>query len=275
MNRKFSRIHRSGRRASSFEAAHHVCPGDYAEARRWCQLVDKSKVNKWLQSVQSWLLPPVCVLCGDQGEDCGLCAGCRAGLPWQSNACTTCALPLAIGELCGRCLDRRPRHDEAVAVFKFEPPVDALIRRLKFGGDLACARLLGLLMAEGIGRRSGPLPEAIVPVPLHRARLATRGYNQALELARPVAAMLGLPIDHACCARIRATAEQTGLSAAARSENLRNAFVADYLPAGDIAIVDDVMTTGHTVDALVRVMRQAGVARVRVWVCARATMQPE
>lgn len=237
--------------------------------------MDNSIVYKWLQIAQSWLLPPICLLCGARGEEDGLCAGCRAGLPWQSNACIACALPLASGEWCGRCLDHRPLHDEACAAFDYAYPVDALIRRLKFNGDLACARLLGLLMAERLRRWLPSLPEAVVPVPLHRARLARRGYNQALELARPVAAALGLPIDYACCARVRATLEQTGLSAVARRENLRAAFAADYCPGRDIAIVDDVMTTGHTVDALVRVLRQAGVERVRVWVCARALPHPE
>jgi ComF family protein len=241
--------------------------------------VDKSIVNNWLQTIQSWLLPPICVLCGARGEDCGLCAGCRAGLPWQANACTACALPLASGDLCGQCLRHPPVRDETVAIFGYAPPVDALVRRIKFNGDLACVRLLGLLMAEGVLRRLPGMPDVhvpdlIVPVPLHRSRLAKRGYNQAAELARPLARILGVPLDIAGCVRKRATAEQSGLDAAARALNLRDAFAARRRFPADIAIVDDVMTTGHTVDALARVLKQAGADRVRVWVCARALPPP-
>jgi ComF family protein len=233
------------------------------------------KVYEWLIIAQSWLLPPFCLLCDARGEACGLCAGCRAELPWQTNACVGCALPLAGGTVCGHCLERKPVRDEVLAVFDYAPPVDTLIQRAKFGGDLACARLLGLLMAEGIMRRSPSLPAVLVPVPLHRGRLATRGYNQALELARPVARALRVPIDPACCTRVRATAGQPGLNAAARGENLRGAFAAGGRPADDIAIIDDVMTTGHTVDALARVLKHAGATRVRVWICARALMQQD
>ncbi len=237
--------------------------------------MDNSIVNKWIENVQSWWLPPVCVLCGARGETGGLCAGCRHGLPWQSNACRRCALPLASGEVCGRCLARPPPRDEALAVFDYGPPVDALIRRVKFNSDLACTRVLGLLMVEGVLRRcpgapADAWPDRIVPVPLHRRRLATRGYNQAVELARPLARHLNLPLEIEACLRLRETAEQSGLDAAARAANLRDAFFARSVIDGDIAIVDDVMTTGHTVDALARVLRQAGAARVRVWVCARA-----
>ncbi len=235
-------------------------------------------INKWLQIAQSWLLPPICLLCGVRGEDSGLCAACRAELPWQSNACIACALPLARGELCGQCLQRRPSRDESFAVFDYAPPIDALIQRVKFNGDLACARLLGHLMVEGIQRRQPSLPRALIPVPLHRGRLASRGYNQALELARPIARALHLPIEYACVTRIRATAEQSGLGAAARGDNLRDAFVVRHRDGNrigdDVAIIDDVMTTGHTVDALAGVLKRAGVRHVRVWVCARALLQP-
>lgn len=170
-------------------------------------------------------------------------------------------------------------RDEAIAVFDYAPPIDALIQRAKFSGDLACARLLGLLMAEGIRRRQPSLPQTLIPVPLHRGRLATRGYNQALELARPIARALRLPIEPACVARVRATAEQTGLSAKARGDNLRDAFAVRHRDRNrigdDVAIIDDVMTTGHTVDALADAMKQSGVRRVRVWVCARAVLHQQ
>lgn len=156
-------------------------------------------------------------------------------------------------------------------MFDYASPVDHLIHRLKFRGALACGRLLGTLLATGLADRvRDDLPQCIVPVPLHRSRLAVRGYNQAMELARPVARRLGVPLDPYCCTRRRATMEQSALDAADRAANLRGAFVVSRCPGDDIAIIDDVMTTGHTVAALALALRQAGVGRIRVWVCARA-----
>lgn len=236
-----------------------------------CQLVNRQKIYNWLKAIQYDCLPPICRLCGGRGLSCGLCTGCISELPWQPPSCTSCALPLAAGSLCGRCARSRPRHEQAVAIFEYAPPIDALIQRVKFNDDLCSARLLGMLMAEGIRRRGAALPELLIPVPLHPRRFAQRGYNQATELTRPIARMLRLPVDQTCCIRIRETVAQSGLSAAERRTNLQNAFAARYRAAGDVAIVDDVMTTGTTVDALVLALQRAGVERVRVWVCARAS----
>lgn len=233
--------------------------------------MDKQKVYKCLKIAQSWVLPPLCLLCGARGEDSGLCAGCLGDLPRLSHACSTCALPITDGDLCGPCANRLPIQDEAIALFHYASPIDMLIRRLKFEGDLACARLLGLLMAAGLGMRGVSLPDCLVPVPLHRRRLAVRGFNQALELARPIAGALEIPLDYTCCRRVRATTEQSGLSADARRVNLHDAFAVSGCPANDVAIIDDVMTTGQTIDALAHALKAAGVARVRVWVCARAS----
>ncbi len=159
-----------------------------------------------------------------------------------------------------------------ICPFDYAAPLDHLIQRMKFGGDLACARLLGQLMTERIARSVSRPPELIVPMPLHRRRLAARGFNQAFELARPIARRLALPIDTAACVRHRATAEQSTLAAAERRGNVEGAFsVRRPLPAS-VAIVDDVLTTGSTALALMAELRRAGVSRIVLWVCARAAL---
>jgi ComF family protein len=131
--------------------------------------------------------------------------------------------------------------------------------------------LLGRLLAEHLRGREAPLPGLIVPVPLHRQRLRERGFNQALELARTVAAHLGVTLEPHCCTRVRATGAQTELTARERRTNVRGAFRMEApLAARHVAILDDVVTTGSTVQEVARVLASAGAERIEVWACARA-----
>jgi ComF family protein len=180
-------------------------------------------------------------------------------------------VPLAAGEVCGGCLQAPPAYDEAVAVFDYIEPAGAMIQRLKFGGNLAYARTLGKIMANELIRRGVRRPRLLIPVPLHPARLIARGFNQAVELARPLVDRLGLAMERSCCVRTRATAEQTRLDAAARRRNVRNAFrVIRAMEGMDVAVIDDVMTTGSTLEAVAQALKRAGARRVAVWACARA-----
>jgi ComF family protein len=172
--------------------------------------------------------------------------------------------------VCGECLRRPPPLDAVCATFLYGFPVDRLLPRLKFHGDLAAGRLLAAAMAATCVDM--PRPDALLPLPLARARLRRRGYDQALELARPLARALDIPLLDRVLLRRRDTAPQSTLDAVARRRNLRGAFV---VPAGaglpaQVALVDDVMTTGATLHAAARALRRAGVARVDAWVCARA-----
>lgn len=170
---------------------------------------------------------------------------------------------------CGMCLRQPPPLTETHAVFAYGPPLDRLLPRLKFHQDLAAGRVLAGLMAGVLADVARP--QALIPLPLHRARLRRRGYDQALELARPLARGLGLPLVETALFRQRETAPQSRLDAAARRRNLRDAFAvrpeAD-LPA-HIVLVDDVMTTGATLHAAAQALRRAGAVRVDAWVCAR------
>jgi len=209
-----------------------------------------------------------CVLCGDRTRGGLICAACDADLPrLPAERCPQCALPAFGGQLCGACLKRPPAFERCEAVFSYGFPLDALIRHCKYAG----AQELAALFAEALAARLAdrPLPELIVPMPLHPARLRERGFNQSLEIARRLATRLDLPCQHAC-QRQRDTPPQAGLDLKARRRNLRGAFVCDEALAGKrIALLDDVMTSGSSLNELAKAARRAGAVEVDVWVVAR------
>lgn len=228
------------------------------------------KVDGCLAAPMPWLFALRCMVCGEPGaHGRDLCVACHATLPWQGPACLRCALPMPQPGTCGQCLQSPPPLGEAHAVFDYAFPLDRLLPRLKFHRDFAAGRVLVQCMTDRLP--SLPRPDAVIPIPLHRARLRGRGYDQALELARPLARALGIPLlDRALRRRMR-TRAQSRLDADARQRNLRDAFHVDAriaLPA-HVVLVDDVMTTGATLHAAARVLQRAGVQRVDAWVCAR------
>lgn len=231
-------------------------------------------VYNCLERLLNGLYPPLCILCGaGLAGEIDFCAGCHADLPWLGHSCPGCASPLvAAGTAvhCGRCQRRPPPFERAVAALRYEFPADRLVQSFKFEGRLSYGASLGRLLAECIAAGSEELPECLVPVPLHPARLAERGYNQAQELSRAVAKRLRMPIAAGLARRRRPTAMQTGLDAAARRRNVRDAFEIRGRPPRSVAIVDDVLTTASTVGELARALRAAGAARIEVWALARA-----
>lgn len=223
------------------------------------------------------LWPARCLACAEAGHRRhDLCAACLATLPWNHHACAHCAIPLPVApaqpqgpQVCGDCLQRPPPLQATRAAFVYGAPLDRLLPRFKFHHDLAAGRLLAQLMAHALD--AAERPQALLPVPLHHARLRSRGYDQALELAKPLSRALRVPLLHDALVRARATAQQSQLDAAQRRRNLRRAFVVDgrvALPA-HVALVDDVMTTGATLHAAATALKRAGIARVDAWVCAR------
>lgn len=239
--------------------------------RSRCQPPCTARVYRWGNRLLDILFPPHCRLCGDPAAAAfRLCRPCEQDLPWLGSTCSRCARPVPASATCGRCQRRPPAFDQATALFHYRPPVDYLLKRLKFSGELAIAPLLADLLAESLSTGAIPLPDALVPVPLHRGRLRERGFNQATLLAARLGRQLGLPVATQLCARRRATEPQSLLSPAARRLNLRRAFAVCDRPPAHVAIVDDVMTTGHTAGELARTLKQAGAQRVDVWVIARA-----
>jgi ComF family protein len=229
-------------------------------------------VNGRWRALGSWLWPGTCLLCRaaiDAGGN--FCAGCRADLPWISTACPRCAMPSASSAVaCGACQRKKPASDQAYAALRYTAPVDRLIVGLKYNRRFDLAQALGDLLSTRL-QRLHERPDIILPVPLHSARLRERGYNQALEIARVVAKRLDIPLHAHAARRTRATATQTALPLKQRAGNVRNAFTVSAELAGQhVAVVDDVMTSGHTVNALAKALRRAGVKKVSVWVVARA-----
>ena len=231
-------------------------------------------LNNWLANIQDWLLPSLCPACGATVEiGQRLCRGCTQTLPVLRHACPRCAKPYEHADIrgeCGACQRRPPAFSRSIALYRYAPPVDHFIRELKFHHQLGLARLLGENLAERLA--SETRPDRIIPIPLHRTRLRERGYNQALEVARPVARALAVPLDFQILQRVRATTPQTGLAVAARRKNVRDAFRlrdSNSLRGQHLALVDDVMTTGSTAQAAAKCLRAGGADQVEIWVVAR------
>ena len=232
-------------------------------------------VDGWFARIGRMLLPSRCLICneaGSGGHD--LCVDCQRALPWNRSCCARCGLPMPEPvAACGTCLKKPPPLDRVHAAFRYGFPVDRLEQRFKFHHDLAAGRELSDAMRSMLanGMVDGERPQAIIAVPLHPKRLRQRGYNQSLELARPLSKAFAIPLLHDVLRRVRDIAPQSGLGAFARRRNPRGAFavaVDKTLPA-HVVLVDDVMTTGATLHECARTLKRAGVQRVDAWVAAR------
>ena len=229
----------------------------------------------------SWL-PRQCILCSAPSGALNCCAGCRGDLPWIESPCMRCGAPLPpdyYGDACARCRVTTPAIDRVVSALIYEYPVDRLVTLAKFQARPDSARVLGELLGLHLHARQAAgllnLPDLILPVPLHRLRLARRGFNQALEIARPVARALGLPLVADACLRKRHTVEQTRLTGLDRSRNTSDAFCAlTDLTGQHVAVIDDVVTTGSTVEAMALALQAAGTKRIQIWSVARTPNQP-
>jgi ComF family protein len=219
------------------------------------------------------LLPQDCFLCAAPGSGSLLCSSCTLSLPRLTpERCPVCALPTPGSSVCGACLHRTPHFDATQAVYCYEFPVDSLIQSLKYAHRLASADFLGQMLAQlsTLWR-----PDLILPVPLSAARLAHRGFNQALEIARPLARAIGVPLEVSRIHRHRDTTPQASLPWKERAENIRHAFECEIdLTGKSILVVDDVMTTGATLNELARTLKAHGAARVENRVLARALKDP-
>jgi ComF family protein len=228
---------------------------------------------RWLRT----LFPGACLLCDaplPAGQDLDLCTHCRDALPWIVDPCQRCGLPLPAGvhDTCAECRAHPPPWTAAVAPLRYEGPAAVWVRRCKDDLGMVEGRTLGLLLADAAaaacsGRAS---PDLLVPVPLTLGRLAWRGHNQAVALAVPLAARLGVPLARAGARRTRRTPSQRGLRRAERQHNLTGVFAIRRDVAGlRVGIVDDVLTTGATAAELSRALLAAGALEVHVFCAAR------
>ncbi len=221
-----------------------------------------------LKSLANALLPQSCVLCGDPANDT-LCPGCCGDLPvLAAPRCPICALPTPLGNICGGCLAEPPHFDATLACFAYDYPLDRLLQSLKYAGGLQLAAFFGRALA-GLAAPGGDL---MLPVPLHRSRLAERGYNQALEIARGPARKWAVPLDPWCIERRVQGRNQADLPWRERSKNVRKAFgvrAKSSLDGQHVLLVDDVMTTGATLNELARLLKRNGASKVTNCVVAR------
>lgn len=227
------------------------------------------------------LLPTSCALCGATGNKL-ICLGCREQFFSASTPrCIQCAIPLASHrqqQRCGNCLSSRPNFDHTIVAVNYSAPFDQLVLGLKFGHRLPLAKLFSDLLRDAILQETQRhLPDLLCPVPLGIRRLAERGFNQSLEIARPLSVHLGIALHTQLIHRNRETAQQSSLHPDERHKNVRNAFVLDHLAIDlikgkHIAIIDDVMTTGTTLNEIAGLLKRFGAAKVSAFVFARTPL---
>ena len=235
------------------------------------------KVNRtWKRLQRGFPCPGICYLCAGalKQDDLFICAPCKNDLPLNACACPVCALPVTRhGVICSSCLHAKSRPiGNTFALFRYMFPVNRLIQDMKFHARIEVAAFLGYWMAQFACAEDLPMPQCLIPVPLHKSRVAERGYNQALEIARIAGSILGIPVSHNLCDRIINTPPQSAVSAVLRGRNLKGAFALSKNCASlpeHVVIIDDVITTGATVNELARVLRDGGIERVDVWASAR------
>ena len=239
----------------------------------------------WRERLLEGLFPSTCGVCGAPvGAGGAVCAGCLADLPRVAAPCPRCGEPETAADLCARCQRHAPRLDRLHAPWRYAWPLDCLILARKHADDATAARVLRELARRAAGEMTDamadpqpgvpPGPDCVVPVPLHPERYRERGFNQALELAQEVARRLQAPLAPRLVVRVRATESQQGLGRRERHRNVARAFAlrpgAELPEAAYVLLVDDVATTGATLDALAEVLYAAGALRVEALTLARA-----
>lgn len=229
--------------------------------------------HKIASIAQRLRLPAICALCNQYHHGrSAICTECQLHLIPVGPACYHCALPLPEGDflVCGHCCKKKPYIDQAIAAYRFEEPLRTLLHEFKYHEGLYLCSFLTTLIVNALPEEATKT-QCLIPVPMHPKRLQQRGFNQAAELTKQLGRLLKLPYDLTHCKKILNTAPQASLNAEQRQKNLRHAFHADPLPYQHITLVDDLLTTGSTVNELAKQLKKQGVNRVDVWCCARVT----
>ena len=213
--------------------------------------------------------PAICQLCAGDSQHLAFCPSCQAQLPWLPDQhCPCCAIPTLDGKLCGQCLKSPPAFDHVTAAFLYCDSLAELIPSAKFGARWSLLPALAELLRQKVDDL--PRPGCLVALPLHPRRLQERGFNQAHEIAAPLAEKLHIPLANHVLQRSRDTEHQARLSEKARHRNMRGAFHAtEEARDRHIVLIDDVMTTGASLDAAARALKKTGARRVDAWVLAR------
>ena len=216
-----------------------------------------------------------CVLCGSMSRDGLWCKTCDAVLPYFNTPhCPVCALPNPTSEVCGHCVTQPPLFNRTTAVFSYTFPLDKLIQAMKYREQLALAHAFAKKLAQQINK--GELPDYVVPMPLHPAKLRERGFNQSLLIAAAITRELNLKLLPNACRRLRDTPPQSALPWKERNKNVRNAFSCEMDLSGKrVALVDDVLTSGASLNALADAVSEKGAIQINTWVVARTLPRSE
>ncbi len=208
------------------------------------------------------------MLCkASDGGHLAICEACSNSLPWTQASCPQCALPSVHGEICGNCIASPPDFDYSSALFSYAYPINLMLQRYKYGQALHIAQTFADLMIQ---RFNLSQHSVIIPMPLHKSRLQERGFNQALEIARIISRHSGLELNMSACKRIKPSPPQASLSLKDRVKNMKNAFECSQKFDGlNVVLLDDVMTTGATLNSLAKTVKQAGANQVSCIVVAR------
>lgn len=211
-----------------------------------------------------------CLICREPGHSNNICKICRDQLPRNNPACYYCANPVS-ATVCGQCILVQPSY-RLIAPFRYDNPLDKLVYQLKFNASLAHAKLFGEILSCELEEyyHQHILPEVIIPIPLSKNRLRERGFNQCLEIARVLARHYSLPIDSQVCQRKRHTNAQARLAFKARKENIRQAFHVEKNNYRYVVLLDDVVTTGSTINEVANSCIRSGIEKVDVWSVTRA-----
>lgn len=230
----------------------------------------RQKINS---IAQHFRLPVVCVLCHHYHQGFhAVCDPCKNQFTAIKHPCEICSLPLtdASFAICGHCIKQRPVFDKVLTAYSFEDPLRTLLHEFKYQKGLYLRSFLIKLILDAQNKQT-PVPDCLIPVPLHPQRLRQRGFNQAAELAKGLAKQSGIPCDLAICTKIINTQPQVGLNREERRKNLRLSFAVKPCSYRHIVLIDDLLTTGSTADELANLFKKQGVERVDVWCCARTS----
>ena len=219
------------------------------------------------------IFPNKCLLCHQNlSPHKEFCRHCHKTLPFNAIACPVCAAIVSLPVRCGQCLSCKPFFDSSLSVFEFTEPVSRFIYKFKYHHQFNLGKTLSLELAAAIEAQKNELPDLIIPVPLHRKRLRQRGFNQSAMIARHVAKKLKIPFKNNYLIRHKFSVPQIELSAKQRRQAVNNAFaVKNKQRYKHIALVDDVVTTTHTVNQAAKALKKTGTQFVSVWSLARNT----
>ncbi|MFW5451228.1 MAG: ComF family protein [Methylophagaceae bacterium] len=230
--------------------------------------VCRHKITHQLLQLYSNLMPSPCLLCGVASSHWCLCNDCIKTLPTLDQICPRCAHPLNHNAICGQCLSQAPEQDDSFSLYHYLPPIDRLIADMKYYDKILLSKFFAQQMATQLKDRA--LPELLIPIPLHPRRLRQRGYNQSWALAQYLSKLLIIPTRHDILVRTRDTVAQTSLPYSQRKQNIKRSFsVKSITIPSHIALIDDVLTTGHTANVAAKALRKAGVQHIELWTIAR------